>query len=128
MGQQQLLLVVLGTIIIGIAVIVGVTMFQANAIETTRNAIINDLGFFAQNARAYYWKPKSMGGGERDFSGVTITTVIKMPETDNAIYYVESATKDELVMVGVGKIVAGDDSVRVRMRINEQTNVVEILN
>ena len=43
MGQQQLLLIILGVIIVGIAVAVGITMFQDNAISANRDAVTNDL-------------------------------------------------------------------------------------
>ena len=43
MGQQQLLLIILGVIIVGIAVAVGITMFQDNAVDQNRSAVIADL-------------------------------------------------------------------------------------
>jgi hypothetical protein len=128
MGQMQLLLVVLGVLLVGIAIAVGVTMFQANAVESTRNAIINDLGFFAQRARAYYNRPSTSGGGNRSFAGLTLGALSSMTENANGRYYLESATEDECVIVGVGKIVSGDDSIRVRIRINERRNIIEIIN
>ncbi len=128
MGQMQLLLVVLGVLLVGIAIAVGVTMFQANAVESTRNAIINDLGFFAQRARAYYNRPSTSGGGNRSFAGVTLGALSSMTENANGRYYLESATEDECVIVGVGKIVSGDDSIRVRIRVNERRNIIEIIN
>ncbi len=42
MGQQQLLLIILGVIIVGIAVAVGITMFQDNAVDQNRSAVIAD--------------------------------------------------------------------------------------
>jgi hypothetical protein len=35
MGQQQLLLIVLGVIVVGIAIAVGISLFNANAINQT---------------------------------------------------------------------------------------------
>ena len=40
MGQQQLLLIVLGVILVGIAIILGVNLFRANAVESKRNNVI----------------------------------------------------------------------------------------
>ena len=128
MGQMQLLLVVLGVLLVGIAIAVGVTMFQGNAVESTRNAIINDLGYFAQRARAYYSKPTTSGGGGRSFSGVTLGALSSMSENANGIFYLESSDEEECVIVGVGRIVSGDDSVRVRIRVNENRNIIEIIN
>ncbi len=128
MGQMQLLLVVLGVLLVGIAIAVGVTMFQGNAIESTRNAIVNDLGFFAQRARAYYNKPTTSGGGGRSFNGLTLGALSSMNENANGLFFLESADEEECVILGVGRVVAGEDSVRVRIRVNERRNIIEIIN
>jgi hypothetical protein len=128
MGSTQLMLVVLGLLLVGIAIFVGVSMFQANAVEHTRNSIINDLGSFAGRARVYYWKPRTQGGGEKSFNGVTIRMLYPMTENPNARYYVDVANDDECVIVGVGKVVSGDDSIRVRIRVTEHRNIIEVIN
>ncbi len=53
MGQQQLLLIILGVIIVGIAVAVGITMFQDNAVDQNRSAVIADLTTLAAKAQRY---------------------------------------------------------------------------
>jgi type II secretory pathway pseudopilin PulG len=69
MGQQQLLLIVLGVIIVGIAIAVGISMFKANAQSSNRDAIVNDLNNLAASAQQFYRKPTSMGGGSQTFNG-----------------------------------------------------------
>lgn len=128
MGQQQLLLVVLGIIIVGVAITVGLTMFKAHAVESSRSAIINDLGYFAMRARQFYNKPPSLGGAYHDFSEITLPMLTRLSENENGRYYIESSDKDELVLVGVGKIVVHNDTIRIRMRVNEAEQVVEIIN
>lgn len=129
MGQTQLLLVVLGLLLVGVAVFVGVSIFSANTIESTRNAIIVDLGNFAARATQYYWKPTTQGGGGKSFMNITLSQIYPMAENENARYYIESASDDQCVIVGVGKIVTtNDDSIRVRIRVTTQRNIVEILN
>jgi hypothetical protein len=120
--------VVLGLVLIGLAIYVGLSMFQATAVEHTRDAIINDLGTFAGSARSFYWKSSQQGGGNKSFDGVTIRMLYPMTENPNARYYVESANDDECVIVGVGKVVSGNDSIRVRVRVTERRNIFEILN
>ena len=129
MGQTQLFLVVLGMMLVGIAIYVGVSLFSANTIEDTRNAIIVDLGNFASRANAYYWKPASQSGGGKSFAGITLSQIYPMAENPNARYYIESAADDQCVIVGVGKVVTTNgDSIRVRIRVTTQRNIVEILN
>ncbi|MEK6754838.1 MAG: hypothetical protein AABZ02_01665 [Bacteroidota bacterium] len=128
MASTQILLVVLGVLLVGIAIYVGFSMFQASAVEQTRNAIMADLSNFAGRARAYYAKPRTQGGGERSFNGVTIRMLYPMTENPNARYFVESTNDDECVIMGVGKVVSGDDSIRVRIRVAERRNIIEIIN
>ena len=67
MGQQQLLLILLGIVVVGIAIIVGINLFRANAIETKRNNVTNELVNLAAMAQQHYMRPNSMGGGSRTF-------------------------------------------------------------
>lgn len=73
MGQQQLLLIILGVIIVGIAVAVGITMFKTNAVAANRDALVNDLTNLAARAQQYYRRPTSLGGGGQTFSNFALT-------------------------------------------------------
>ena len=75
MGQQQLLLIVLGTIIVGVAVVVGINMFTTGAINAERDALLQEVNNIASSAAAYWRKPAALGGGARDFSAVTDVVV-----------------------------------------------------
>ena len=55
MGQQQLLLIVLGTIIVGVAVVVGINMFTTGAVNAERDALVQDVNNIASSA-ASYWR------------------------------------------------------------------------
>lgn len=74
MGQQQLLLIVLGTIIVGVAVVVGINMFATGAINAERDALLQDVNNVASNAASYWRKPAALGGGNRTFVGVSDVT------------------------------------------------------
>ena len=63
MGTQQILLIVLSVIIVGIAVAVGITMFNAQATNSNRQAIVGDMNNQASSALAYYKTPLTHGGG-----------------------------------------------------------------
>jgi len=71
-GQQQLLLIVLGVIVVGIAVVVGINLFSANAIESNRNGVISDLNNYGAMAQQHYKKPTALGGGGNTFTGWTL--------------------------------------------------------
>ncbi len=62
MGTQQILLIVLSVIIVGIAAAVGIQMFQTQAENSNRTACAGDIQNFAAQVIAYYKTPTSMGG------------------------------------------------------------------
>jgi len=70
MGQQQLLLIVLGVIIVGIAVVVGINLFNANSRESWKSQKATQVMNYAQMYLTYYKKTKAMGGGGRSFAGL----------------------------------------------------------
>ena len=71
MGQQQLLLIILGVIVVGIAVAVGITMFNDSATSANRDAVTNDLINLASRAQQYYRRPTALGGGGGSFAGLS---------------------------------------------------------
>jgi hypothetical protein len=86
MGQQQIILIVLSVIIVGTAISVGLLMFQSSGISANRDAIIQDLNILVANARGYYMKPKSYGGGGRSYVGYKIPAKIIASMSENATY------------------------------------------
>ena len=103
MGQQQLLLIVLGVIIVGIAVVVGINLFNANATNANRDGVISDLNNLGAMAQQFYKKPTSMGGGGNAFTGNGNTWSIPagLDSTANGTY---SATVNatNVVVIGIG--------------------------
>ena len=63
MGTQQVLLIVLAVIIVGVAVAVGITMFGKQSASSNREALKADLMTFAAQAIAFYKTPAGMAGG-----------------------------------------------------------------
>ena len=72
MGQQQLLLLVLGIVIVGLAVVVGIQAFGENQKKANSDAITNDVIRIASDAQAWNLKPQAFGGGNGTFTGVTL--------------------------------------------------------
>ncbi|HLA63668.1 MAG TPA: hypothetical protein VK610_04530 [Rhodothermales bacterium] len=63
MGQQQLLLLVLGIVIVGLAVVVGIQAFGENQKKANQDALVNDGVRIASDAQAWRLKPAAFGGG-----------------------------------------------------------------
>ncbi|WP_249066769.1 hypothetical protein [Halalkalibaculum roseum] len=71
MGQQQLLLVILVTIIVGIATVVAINTFGAAADSANLDAVRQDMGSIAASAQGYYMKPEMLGGGGKSFADMS---------------------------------------------------------
>ena len=103
MGQQQLLLIVLGTIIVGVAVVVGINMFTTGAINAERDALILDVNTVAASAASYWRKPAALGGGARSFVGVSdITTFGSDSSTMNGNFVMSSVSNNQFVLTATG--------------------------
>lgn len=112
MGQQQLLLIVLGVIIVGIAIVVGINLFQAQSVNANRDAVIGDLNNLASISMSYFKKPTSMGGGGNSFVGFAMPT--NMGSNDNGTYTIKTAgTATAIVFQGVGKETGDNGSAKV---------------
>ena len=84
MGQQQLLLIILGVIIVGIAIAVGLSLFSAQSVQSNKDAMINDLNNISAHAYQFRIRPASMGGGQGVYTGYTIPG--KMAKNENGTY------------------------------------------
>ncbi|MCZ6775947.1 MAG: hypothetical protein O7D34_05775 [Ignavibacteria bacterium] len=102
MGQQQLLLIILGVIVVGIAVAVGITMFQDNAISANRDAVTNDLVNLSARAQQYYRRPTALGGGQGTFTGMVLGSLTTKPINANGTYVLTSVAAQQIVLDGTG--------------------------
>jgi Tfp pilus assembly protein PilE len=102
MGQQQLLLTILVTIIIGIAVIVAINTMQGAFAESNRSALRQDMLMVLNDAQIYYEKPAVLGGGGNSFDGISIQQIQSVdPENENGSYKV-SGSGDSVTVEGTG--------------------------
>jgi len=90
MGQQQLLLIILGVIIVGIAIAVGISQFGAHSQQSNKDGLTSNLVNIAANAYQYRIRPNTMGGGNGAYDGYVIPT--KMASDNNGTYAVTSAS------------------------------------
>jgi len=123
MGQQQLLLIVLSVIIVGIAVVVGIQMFSASSASSNLEAVTGDLLNLASRAQQFYVKPSGLGGGGNSFSGLTanaagIEKLTPKATNDNGTYSISTAGNGTSVTLqGVGTQDGDGDGTNCTVRI-----------
>ena len=69
MGQQQLLLLVLSAIIVGVSIVIGINMFSSSAVQANQDAVLQDCLHIAGRAQEWLRKPEALGGGGGTFTG-----------------------------------------------------------
>jgi hypothetical protein len=124
-GQQQLLLIVLGFIIVGIAVLLGILLFRQNSIDQKRDMLINEGMTLASNAREYYHKPRNYGGGQYSFTGWEIPS--QMLQSSNGSY-AAIVSPNQVEITGTGnELVSGSELVEVKFFVTRDSIVTIIV-
>jgi hypothetical protein len=101
MGQQQLLLIILGVIIVGIAIAVGLSLFSAQSIQANKDAIINDMNNIAAYCYQYRIRPASMDGGNGSYTTLTQDRLpSKLRSNSNATYVVSAPGAASITITG----------------------------
>ncbi len=125
MGQQQLLLIVMAVIIVGIAIAVSIQLFRSNAIESKRDILIEETTSIGLMALQYFKKPAEIGGGSQSFIGWTIPS--QMVTTANGNFMTSMVAADQVIITGTGtEVVTGTDSIEVQTTVtaNEINSII----
>jgi len=102
MGQQQLLLIIVSVIIVGIAVAVGIAQFSSNNSEANKDGLTSGLTSIGSRAYEYKLRPSTLGGGNNSYVGFVIPN--KMLSDDNGVYAISSATTTSLQLTGTSSL------------------------
>jgi hypothetical protein len=137
MGTQQLLLIVLGVIIVGIAIAVGINIFNNQAYNSNQQAIAQENNTYASMVLQWYKTPVSQGGhgqgalvtADRGLIagwlgyGATETSVLT---TDTGKYAVLSATAagTTVVLVADGTEKRGSAYPKITTTVNLATSTI----
>lgn len=105
MGQQQLLLLILAAVIVGVAITLGINMFQQNSAQANQEAVVQDVLTIASRAQAWYRRPVQMGGGGRTFAGLNGNLdPINFPDQNaNGSYNFSNGNATGATIVGTGR-------------------------
>lgn len=103
MGTQQLLLIVLGVIIVGVAVVVGIGLFGNQTQQANADSVLGDCMRIASGSQTWHGKPKSLGGGGESFIGLTLQKAGWKTSTNmNGSYALSSITTSSVIITGTG--------------------------
>ncbi|MDA3860604.1 MAG: hypothetical protein PF445_05210 [Melioribacteraceae bacterium] len=125
MGQQQLLLIVLGVIIVGIAVVVGINVFTASSLEANKSALVADLQTIGSMAQQYYRKPTAMGGGGNSFLGWTAPVSLRETANMGAILDFGTVTATNVTLVATGTETESDGKTPIEVTMVFSANQID---
>lgn len=100
MGQQQLLLIILVTVLVGIITIVAINTMQASRKEANKDAVRLDLLKAVPRAQAYYKRAKSMDGGGGSFKTIGFRDLVLDTSNVNGLYSIRGRNNDSFKLVG----------------------------
>ena len=108
MGQQQLLLIILGVIITLVAIAMGLYLYQVAQTDQNKNAIINDMSNIASLAQQHRVRTDGIGGGGGSFTGTYGSNEFEIPEmlreNGNANYEIKNISENEVTFRAVSAI------------------------
>jgi hypothetical protein len=97
MGQQQLLLLILGVLIVGAAIAVGIGQFGAHNIEANREGVTVSLVTISANAFEYRQRLVTSGGGGRSYVGYVVPS--KMSSDDYGQYALDGSPTSNFIRI-----------------------------
>ncbi len=104
MGQQQLLLIVLGVILVGVAVVLGINYFAVGAEEGAKDELVAHSLTVGANAQQWFKKPLAMGGGGNTFVGFDAhftVNLIRLVSSTNGTYTTAGESLTGIVITGL---------------------------
>ncbi len=128
MGQQQLLLIILGVIIVGIAIAVGLQLFQSGAVDSNQDAMINDMMNITAVSDQWRIRPTSMGGGGGYFTDEIITRINAnegVTETANGEYVITGGSAESTLITITGTSTQGYGTVTLDYNIDPDLTLAE---
>jgi len=97
MGQQQLLLLVLGMVIVGIAVVAGIQAFSEGRQKAATDAAVSDALRIATDIQAWVLKPQAFGGGGGNASGLNFQKLGYPKKEANGVYGYDGSTPTQYI-------------------------------
>lgn len=103
MGQQQMLLVLIATMIVGIAIVLGLTMYRESASEANQDEMRDALMTVAARAQGWYRRPAMLGGGARSFTRISWTKIHFDSSTNSGVFSMTNKEQESFRVTGVSK-------------------------
>lgn len=112
MGQQELIILILTFVIVGIATVAAINTFQSSRDTANYEAVKQDMLNYIGKAQKYYFMPQQMGGGGESFDGIN-KQLAGIDTTNTNAEYTLTESDQTLVIEGTNTL----HNVRVRATV-----------
>ncbi len=100
MGNQQLIPLVLAALIVSVAIVRGIGMFQQEFQSQAEKEVQKKLLDVAGRAQMWYRKPAKLGGGGRSFAGISWKKIDVNPNTSFATFIMSHKLPNSVRLTG----------------------------
>jgi hypothetical protein len=105
MGSQQLLMIILGIILVGLSIAFTQGTIISQEEDSTKDSIIHECYNLSLMSLRYFNTSAAMGGGGNSFSGWKIDT--RLDTTLNGTYTADILDEDKLLITGKPLMISG---------------------
>jgi hypothetical protein len=100
---QQLLIMLLAVIIVGLGIMTGLQRAEEGHQQAQKDALMQELMVVVGRAQAWYRAPGQLGGGDGSFSGLTLNAVNFDSTRFIGNYVLADVQAQSFRVIGVGK-------------------------
>jgi hypothetical protein len=113
--MQQLILLTLVALLIGVALLAGLETSQDSLRQANEFAVVHEAMTIVGYAQAWYRRPKWLGGGGGSFSDFTLEVIRYNAVSVNGHFIVSEQKERSFRLTGIGK--EGDPPLRVTLEV-----------
>lgn len=118
MGSQQLLMIVVGLIIVGLMIYAGIGIVHNYFVTSNRDQLISSLNALGVNAQEYYKKRIEMGGGGGSYEGWILPSEF-LNTDDGQIRASVGASRVNFTATGTQTGMDDKEKVRITCRVDQ---------
>jgi predicted butyrate kinase (DUF1464 family) len=101
--------------VVGFAIVIGITQFGASAVEANRDQVISDLVYLTADAQSYFKKQEEFGGGAGSYTGWDIPQSFQKHE-NNKKYIKVKVKKNKVVLNAYGTEIGNNGKGTIRIK------------
>jgi Tfp pilus assembly protein PilE len=121
MGQQQLLIIILVTIIVGVSTLIAINSYDESRVRNNHEAIRQKMTEAATLAQSYYSKHNLYGGGNGSYSNISLSDLNISLNSQLGTFNISDANQNSFKLRAIP---AAGDEIDLVARISGDTIII----